>query len=136
MVFGPFLAAAWKLLQAIPLKTWGLIAFAIACAAALLYARHTWIEQGRAEYRQENKELRAELGKCAKVVRDQTKANLDAIKAAADAKADAEAAERRAGLYADKFAKQLVGIDKAITAAKRDPACKAILEKRTCVALQ
>lgn len=131
-----WLMLAWKFLKSIPWRAWVLLAFAVAVVLALLYARHTWIEQGRAEYRQENKELRAELGKCAKVVQDQTKANRDAIKAAADAKADAEAAERRAGLYADKFAKQLVSIDKAITAAKRDPACKAILETRTCVALQ
>lgn len=130
-----WLMLAWKFLKAVPWRAWALLASAVAVASALLYARHTWIEQGRSEFRQENKELRAELGKCAKVVRDQTKANRESIKAAADAKAAAEAAELRAGLYADKFAKQLVGIDKAITAAKRDPACKAILEERTCVAL-
>lgn len=123
--------ALWQFLKRIP---WGVWLLAAAVAFTVWYGekRH---RDGQAEYRQQNKELRAELGKCAKVVQDQTKANQEAIKAADAAKAAAEAAERQAGLFADKFAKQLVGIDKAIAAAKRDPACRAILEERTCVAL-
>lgn len=44
--------AIWKLLRGINWRVYATLAFACAVAAALLYARHRWISEGRAEVQQ------------------------------------------------------------------------------------
>lgn len=123
--------ALWQLLKRIPWQSWALVAFVLLVFAAYLYGGHKQRQADKAELQQ----LRGQLDQCAVVVRQQNAANAQAIANANQAKAAAQAAEARAGVYADKFAHQLVNITQSLAEAKKDPACRQLLETRTCAKL-
>ena len=125
-----------KAAKAVPPSVWLVLAFLAAVAGSLWYANHSGKMEERAKTRQQIEQLRAELGKCAAIVKRQTDENVKAIANAEKAKANAEAAERRAGLYADRFASQMVSIERSLTKAKLDPTCKAVLERTSCAPFQ
>jgi hypothetical protein len=123
--------ALWKALKAVPAWAWALLAFAALVLGAYWYGGHKQLQEDKAEIRQ----LKGQLSQCAAVVKAQNDANETAIKAAHEARQRAEDAEKRAGDYADKFATQIVSINRSLAEAKKDPACRQLLETRTCARL-
>jgi len=123
--------ALLKALKNVPTWAWALLAFAALVFGAYWYGGHKQHLEDKAELQL----MRDQLGQCARVLRKQNEANKQAIANAERAKADAVEAEKRAGDYADKFARQLVSINQSLVEAKKDPACRQLLEAKTCARL-
>jgi uncharacterized protein HemX len=123
--------ALWKAIKAVPAWAWALLAFAVLVLGAYWYGGHNQRQEDKAEMQQ----LRDQLGQCARSLRKQNEANQQAIANAERAKADAIAAEKHAGDYAEKFASQIVSINRSLAEAKKDPACRQLLETRSCARL-
>lgn len=102
----------------------------------MLYARHHWIQEGRDEYRGKLEQCQAINANLNAAAEAQNAENAKRLAQATQEQQKAVKAEAMANKAAERLVQQVESVNQIMAQGYKDPACRQLMEQKTCVALR